>query len=128
MEIEIHERWQRVAVERRGQGGAAGVGNLGVPEREHTELRQHTCVPKRTRQRRRRHEGGDALVAERAVHEYELLQRRQPAHGRREGHQTRITDAAAVQVEELEPRQGASAQGSLERRGACVAHIHADKV
>ena len=38
VENELLERRQRAAVERRGQNGAAGVGNLGVVEAEHLEL------------------------------------------------------------------------------------------
>ena len=37
---EMLERWQRAAVERSGEGGAAGVGDLGVVEVEPLELRQ----------------------------------------------------------------------------------------
>eukprot|EP00964_Phaeocystis_antarctica_P051545 scaffold30081_cov49-Phaeocystis_antarctica.AAC.3 len=84
---EVLERRQRAAVERGGQRGAAGVGDLCAPEVERLELlqasslrRQHTC------RRRQRHEGGDALVAERVAIETELHQRGQPPQGRREGH------------------------------------------
>eukprot|EP00964_Phaeocystis_antarctica_P104677 scaffold69793_cov55-Phaeocystis_antarctica.AAC.1 len=74
--------------------------------------------------RRRRHEGGEALVAERVAAETEILQRGQPPQGRREGHQPRVADGGVVQREGLEPRQGASAQGGGQCRGACVAHMH----
>jgi hypothetical protein len=33
-QIEVRERWQSVAVERGGEGGAAGVGDLGEVEVE----------------------------------------------------------------------------------------------
>eukprot|EP00964_Phaeocystis_antarctica_P120562 scaffold84286_cov63-Phaeocystis_antarctica.AAC.6 len=87
------------------------------------------CVPLSLRRRctcrgRRRQEGSDALVTEWIVAENENLQRGQPLQGRREGHQRRVGDGAVGQVEGLEPRQGASAQGGGERRGACVAHVH----
>ena len=36
---EALEGRQRAAVERRGEGGAAGVGDLGAGEAEHLELR-----------------------------------------------------------------------------------------
>eukprot|EP00964_Phaeocystis_antarctica_P052118 scaffold30492_cov33-Phaeocystis_antarctica.AAC.3 len=112
--------------ERRGEGGAAGVGDLGVFEAEPLELRQHS---RRRRQRtrgqwRRRQEGGQALVAERVVSEIDSRQRRPPPQGRREGYQPCVTDGGVTQMEVLEPRQGASAQGGCERRGACVAHVH----
>eukprot|EP00964_Phaeocystis_antarctica_P051197 scaffold29862_cov51-Phaeocystis_antarctica.AAC.2 len=128
------ERRQRAAFERNDQGGAAGVGDLRFAEVEPNELRQHssrrrlrTCrqVRLRTcRRRRRRHEGGDTLVAERAVPEKEILQRRKSPQGRREGHQPRVADGVAAQREDIEPRQGASAQGGGEHRGACVAYMH----
>eukprot|EP00964_Phaeocystis_antarctica_P082094 scaffold51448_cov64-Phaeocystis_antarctica.AAC.10 len=123
--IEQHERRKRAVVEPSGEGGAAGVGDLGVVEDEHLELRQ-PCSRRRQRtcRRRRRHEGGEALVAERIVAEVELLQSGQPPQGQREGQQPRVTDGGVAQVEALEPRQGASAQGGSERRGAGVAHMH----
>jgi hypothetical protein len=118
------ERRQRAAVERGGEGSAAGVGDLGVVEVELLELRQHSS--RRTCRRRRWcHEGGEALVAEWVAAETETLQRGPPPQGRREGHQPRVTDGGAAQPEDLEPRQGASAQGGSERRGACVAQVHA---
>ena len=52
------ERRQRAAVERGGEGSAAGVGDLGVQEDELLELRQHSCRKRRRtcrRRRRRRH-------------------------------------------------------------------------
>eukprot|EP00964_Phaeocystis_antarctica_P064668 scaffold38934_cov55-Phaeocystis_antarctica.AAC.2 len=113
------------AVERGGQGCAAGVGDLGAAEVELLELRQSSSRRRRrTCRRRRRHEGGEALVAERVASETEVLQRGQPPQGRREGHQPRVADGGVVQIEELKPRQGASAQRGGEHRGACVAHMH----
>eukprot|EP00964_Phaeocystis_antarctica_P061570 scaffold36809_cov56-Phaeocystis_antarctica.AAC.4 len=47
VQIERLERRQRAAVERRGEGGAAGVGDLGGAEAEHLELRQHTSRRRR---------------------------------------------------------------------------------
>eukprot|EP00964_Phaeocystis_antarctica_P090161 scaffold57657_cov63-Phaeocystis_antarctica.AAC.4 len=124
-QAEILERRQRAAVERSGEGGAAGVGDLGVVEVELLELLQH-CSRRRRRtyRQRRRQEGGKALVAERFADEKESLQRGQPPQGRREGHQPRVADGEVGQSEGLEPRQGASAQGGGERRGAYVAHMH----
>eukprot|EP00964_Phaeocystis_antarctica_P133114 scaffold97287_cov48-Phaeocystis_antarctica.AAC.2 len=125
-QIERLERRQRAAVERSGQGGAAGVGDLGVAEVERLELRQPYC--RRWRQdtgRRRRHqEGGEALVTERVAFETETLQRGPPPQGRREGHHPGVADGGAVQFETLEPWQGASAQGGGEFRSACVDHVH----
>jgi hypothetical protein len=67
-EKEMRERLQRAAVERSGEGGAAGVVDLGVAEAERLELGQHPSRRRRrTCRRRRRHEGGEALVAERVV-------------------------------------------------------------
>eukprot|EP00964_Phaeocystis_antarctica_P097291 scaffold63449_cov66-Phaeocystis_antarctica.AAC.2 len=126
------KRRQRAPVERGSQGVAADVGDLGVHEAEQLELlqpssrrRRRTCRRRRrTCRRRRRHEGGEALVAERVAPETEVLQRGPPPQGRREGHQPRVADGGVAQVEGLESRQGASAQGGGERRGACVAHVH----
>eukprot|EP00964_Phaeocystis_antarctica_P056009 scaffold32992_cov48-Phaeocystis_antarctica.AAC.3 len=123
--MELLERWQRAAVERRGESGAAGVGDLGVAEEELLELCQHSRRRRQRTCRRRRQEGGEALVAERVVNEAENLQEGQPLQGRREGHQPRVADGGAAQMESLEPRQGASAQGGGERRSAGVAHVHA---
>eukprot|EP00964_Phaeocystis_antarctica_P057225 scaffold33843_cov39-Phaeocystis_antarctica.AAC.2 len=111
---------------RSGEGGAAGVGDLGVVEAELLELRQHSSRrwQRTCGQRRWRQEGGKALVAERVVSETEIQQRRPPPQGRRKGHQPRIGDGGVTQMESLEPRQGASAQGGGERRGTCVAHVH----
>jgi hypothetical protein len=93
------------------------------------QLCQHSCRRRqRTCRQRRRHEGGEALVAEPVANEAKLLQRGPPPPGRREGHQPRVTDGGVVQREDIEPRHGASAQGGGERRGACVAHMHADDV
>eukprot|EP00964_Phaeocystis_antarctica_P075729 scaffold46760_cov39-Phaeocystis_antarctica.AAC.5 len=127
--IYVAERWQNIALERSGEGGAAGVGDLGVVEVELLELRQHSSRRwQRTRgQRRWRQEGGKALVAERVVRETESLQRRPPPQGRREGHKPRIGDGGVPQMESLEPRQGASAQGGGEGRGACVSHMHPEE-
>ena len=94
------ERRQRAAVERGGEGSAAGVGDLGAVEVEQLELRQHSS--RRTcRRRRRRHEGGEALVAERVAMENETLQRGPPPQGRRQGPQPRVADGGVVQSELL---------------------------
>eukprot|EP00964_Phaeocystis_antarctica_P108736 scaffold73267_cov67-Phaeocystis_antarctica.AAC.2 len=97
VQVEPIERWQRAAVERSGEGGAAGVGDLGVAEVEARELRQpssrrrqHTC------RRRRRHEGGEALVADWVAVEIEMHQRGQLPQGRREGHQPSVADGGAA--------------------------------
>ena len=74
----------------------------------------------------RRHEGGEALVAERVEVEKETLQRGPPPQGRREGHRARVANGGVAQLDVLESRQGASAQGSGERRGTCVAHMYID--
>eukprot|EP00964_Phaeocystis_antarctica_P063434 scaffold38088_cov61-Phaeocystis_antarctica.AAC.2 len=58
------ERWQRAAVERSGQGGAASVGDLSAAEVEHLELREHSSRRRLRTWRRRRHEGSEAPVAE----------------------------------------------------------------
>eukprot|EP00964_Phaeocystis_antarctica_P018554 scaffold10246_cov63-Phaeocystis_antarctica.AAC.3 len=131
MQIETLESWQCAAVERSGQSGAAGVGDLGVVEVERRELRQHSSRRRQRTCRRwrwRRHEGGDALVTKQVVREFESLQRGPPPQGRREGHQPRVADGGAVQIEILEPRHGASVQGVGERRGAVVANIHIDEI
>eukprot|EP00964_Phaeocystis_antarctica_P015487 scaffold8570_cov66-Phaeocystis_antarctica.AAC.2 len=120
------ERRERAAVERDGEGGAAGVGDVGAAEEERLELRQHPSRRRRRTRRRWSHEGKEARVAERAALETESLQRGQPPQGRREGHQPRVADGGGDQIEGLKPRQGASAQGGGERRGACVAHVHVD--
>eukprot|EP00964_Phaeocystis_antarctica_P024588 scaffold13773_cov68-Phaeocystis_antarctica.AAC.4 len=124
-QIELLERRQRAAVERSGEGGAAGVGDLGLGEVEELELRQ-PCRWQRqcTCRRRRRHEGSKALVAERVAPQKEMFQRGPPPQGRRQGHQPRVADGGVAQFEGLEPRQGALAQGGGERRGAGVAHMH----
>eukprot|EP00964_Phaeocystis_antarctica_P076001 scaffold46961_cov81-Phaeocystis_antarctica.AAC.4 len=116
------ERRQHAAVKRSDESGAADVGDLGVAEVERRELRQ-PCRRQRQRTcgRGRRHEGGEALVAERVVHETQRFQRRQPPQGWRESHQARVADGVAAQNKDLEPRQGASAQGSGQCRGACPA-------
>eukprot|EP00964_Phaeocystis_antarctica_P053282 scaffold31266_cov60-Phaeocystis_antarctica.AAC.1 len=54
--------------------------------------------------------------------------RGQLPQGRREGHQPRVADGGVDQTEDLEPRQGASAQGGGERRGADVTHMHANEM
>eukprot|EP00964_Phaeocystis_antarctica_P053247 scaffold31252_cov63-Phaeocystis_antarctica.AAC.2 len=137
---ELLERRKHTAVERGGKGGAAGVGDLGVAEVEHLELRQpyfrqvellelrqHSSRRwRRTCKRRRRQKGGETLVAERVIVETETLQRGQSLQGRREVHQ-RVADGGVAQTEVLEPRQGASAQGGGERRGAGVARVHAER-
>eukprot|EP00964_Phaeocystis_antarctica_P085224 scaffold53793_cov65-Phaeocystis_antarctica.AAC.4 len=68
-QIEMPEHRQSAAVERGRKGGAAGVGDLGALEVELLELRQHSC----RRRWRWRHEGGEALVAERVASESETL-------------------------------------------------------
>eukprot|EP00964_Phaeocystis_antarctica_P051618 scaffold30124_cov68-Phaeocystis_antarctica.AAC.1 len=70
---------------------------------------------------------GEALVAERVAIENEHLQRGEPPQGRREGHQPCVAYGGDDQVEALEPRHGASAQGGGERQGACVAHMQVAK-
>ena len=56
------------------ESGAAGVGDLGSAEAEHLELRQPSSRRRRrTCWQRRRHEGGEALVAERVATEMESL-------------------------------------------------------
>eukprot|EP00964_Phaeocystis_antarctica_P023331 scaffold13058_cov72-Phaeocystis_antarctica.AAC.3 len=122
------ERRQRASVERSGEGCAAGVGDLGAAEVELLERRQPSSRwLRRTCRRRRRHEGGEALVAEWIEAKSETYQRGPPPQGRREGHQARVTDGGVVQSEVLEPRQGASAQRGGKRRGACVAHMRMAK-
>ena len=98
VQIERLERRQRAAVERSDEGGAAGVGDLGAAEVEPLELRQPSSRRRRrTCWQRRRQEGGEALVAKRVANEIDALQRGQPPQGRREGRQTRVTDAGADQ-------------------------------
>jgi hypothetical protein len=89
------ERRQHAVFERRGEGSAASVGDLGESEVEHHELRQHSRRRRQRtcRRRRRSHEGGEALLSERVAHETENLQRGQPPQGRREGHQPRVADS-----------------------------------
>eukprot|EP00964_Phaeocystis_antarctica_P136679 scaffold101136_cov68-Phaeocystis_antarctica.AAC.1 len=123
-QIEPLERRQRAADERSDEGGAAGIGDLGVAEVELLELLQPSSRRWQRTCRRRRQEGGEALVADRIMLEIETLQRGQPPQGWREGHQPRVADGSAVQKEDLEPRQGASAQCGGERRGACIAHMY----
>eukprot|EP00964_Phaeocystis_antarctica_P026614 scaffold14992_cov69-Phaeocystis_antarctica.AAC.6 len=77
---EVLERRQRAAVERSGQGGAAGVGDLGAVEAEQPELRQYSrpatrASPPSRRRTCRLHEGGKALVADRVTIKIETLQR-----------------------------------------------------
>jgi hypothetical protein len=103
---------------------AAVVGDLGIVKVETLELRRHFSLRRRRICRRRRHEAGEALVAEWIASEIKRLQRGPPPQGRREGHQTRVADGGVAQNEFLEPRQGASVQGGSERRGACVAGAH----
>ena len=82
--LDVLERRQRAAVERGGEGGAPDVGDLGVVEVELVELlqpssrRRRSCSRWRRVCRRRRQEGGEALVAERVATEVELLQRGPP--------------------------------------------------
>ena len=65
--LEVLEGRQRAAVERGGEGGAPGVGDLGAEDVERLELLQPSRRRRRRAccRRRRRHEGGEALVAER---------------------------------------------------------------
>eukprot|EP00964_Phaeocystis_antarctica_P058844 scaffold34907_cov69-Phaeocystis_antarctica.AAC.3 len=71
-QIERLERRQRAADERSDEDGAAGVGDLGVAEVELRELRQPSSWRRRrTCRRRRHHECGEALVAERVARENE---------------------------------------------------------
>eukprot|EP00964_Phaeocystis_antarctica_P021783 scaffold12091_cov69-Phaeocystis_antarctica.AAC.3 len=87
VQIDTPKGRQRDAVERGDEGGAAGVGDLGPFEAEPLELRQPSSRRRRrTCRRQRRHEGGEALVAERVATEIERFQRGQPPQGRREGH------------------------------------------
>jgi hypothetical protein len=80
-----------------------------VADVERLELLQHSSRRRqRTCRRRRRHEGSEALVAERVLMEIETLQRGPPPQGRREGHQPRVADGGVAQPEVREPRQGAS--------------------
>ena len=62
-QAELLERRQNAVVERGGEGGAAGVGDLGVAEDEALELRQHSSRQRRRTCRRWRQKGGEALVA-----------------------------------------------------------------
>jgi len=74
IESEPLEGRQLAAVERSDEGCAAGVGDLGVGEAEHLELRQHSSRRRqRTCRRRRRQKGGESLVAEWAAEETESL-------------------------------------------------------
>ena len=110
--LDVLERRQRAAVERGGEGGAPDVGDLGAVEIELVELlqsssrRRRSCSRWRRVCRRRCHEGGEALVAERVATEEEVLQSGPPAQRRREGRKTRVTDGGAVQKEGLEPPAG----------------------
>eukprot|EP00964_Phaeocystis_antarctica_P151163 scaffold118722_cov60-Phaeocystis_antarctica.AAC.3 len=97
VQLELLERRQRTAVERRSEGGAAGVGHLGGAEVELLELRQHSSRQRRcTCRRRRHHEGGEALVAEQVAGEIESLKRGPPLQDRRKGHQPRVADVGVV--------------------------------
>jgi hypothetical protein len=51
--------------------------------------------------------------------------RRRKAGARATSPASPITDGGVAQSEALEPRQGASAKGGGERRGACIAQVHA---
>ena len=119
------ERRQRTAIEHSGEGGAAGVGDLGEAEVELPELRQPSCRRRRRTCRRRWcNEGGEALVAEWVAREREYQERGHPPQGRREANQSRVSDGGVAQFQEFDPRQGASVQGGGERQRACVAHMH----
>ena len=67
--MELLKGWQRAAVERGGEGGTAGVGDPGVFDVELLELLQPSSRPWRRAcsRRRRRQEGGEALVAKRVA-------------------------------------------------------------
>ena len=93
---ELLERRQRAAVERGGEGGTPGVGDLGAAEVEPLELLQPSSRRRRHACRRRRHEVGEALVAERIASEGEMLQRGPPPQGRREGRQRRVANGGAT--------------------------------
>ena len=71
-QVEVLERWQRAAPQPRGQVSAAVVGDLGAAEVEPLELRQRFSLRRRRICRRRRHEGGEALVAEWVASEIKL--------------------------------------------------------
>ena len=115
VQVKFVERWQRAAPQPGGQVSAAVVGDPGAADVEIGELRQRFSLRRRHICRRRRHEGGEALVAEWVLCEVEMLQRRPPPQAWREGHQTRVADGGAGQPEYLKPRQGASIQGGSER-------------
>ena len=82
LQVDTFECRQRAIVQRRDQCGAAGVGDLSVAEKlaeaERLELRQPWIRQRqRTCQRRRRHKGGEAFVAQRVRKiKFEVLQRR----------------------------------------------------
>ena len=96
---ELLESRQRTALERGGEDGAAGVGDLGAREVEQLELLQPRSRRRwRARPRRRRHEGGEALVAEQVAREVETSQSRPPPQGWREGHQPRVADGGRRSV------------------------------
>jgi len=97
---------------------AAVVGDLGHAEVEVLELRQHFSLRRRRICRRRRHEGGEARVAEWVAFETKPLQGGPPPQGRREGQHSRVADGGLGQAHAIETRQGALVQGGSERRGA----------
>ena len=118
------ERRKRAAIERYGQGGAAGSSYLGALEAGRRETRQLRAARQSAfnvvLSSRRRHEGGDALVAKRIVREVKAVDRNQLAHGWREGHHSCVADVSRSEKEVLEPRQRASGQGGGEQLGASV--------
>ena len=67
VQVKPPERWQRAAPQPRRQVSAAGVGDLGIDEVEPPELRQQFSLRRRRICGRRRHEGGEGLVAERVA-------------------------------------------------------------
>ena len=100
--MEHLERRQCATAKGRSETGAASVGDLREAEIESRELPQHTRrrwrqrVPRIYWRRRRRHESGEAIVAERVGYESELLQRGPPPQGRGEGHQSRVMSSVAL--------------------------------
>jgi len=109
-----------LCVERGGEGGVPGVGDLGLVEVERPELLQPS---RRQRQRtcrwRRLQEGGEALVAKRVATETEMLhlQRGPPPQGRREGHQP-LTSPALPMAASLSQRTSSRGRAPRSRAAA----------
>ena len=97
---------------------AQPAGNLGVAEDEPPELRQHSSRRRRRTCRRRWATRAARPLSPNRLQARLRDSRGPPPQGRREGHQPRVADGGAVQIEGLEPRQGASAHGGGEGRGA----------